>query len=68
MDSGIFLMGKELENLENKLAKKFNRKYCIGTGSGTDALYLALRALDLKKEMKLLQHHYLGFPLQMLFY
>ena len=23
MDSGIFLMGKELENLENKLAKKF---------------------------------------------
>ena len=49
MDSGIFLMGKELENLENKLAKKFNRKYCIGTGSGTDALYLALRALDLKK-------------------
>lgn len=49
MDSGIFLMGKELENLENKLAKKFNRKYCVGTGSGTDALYLALRAIGLNK-------------------
>tara|TARA_B100001027_G_scaffold216255_2_gene192090 strand:+ start:1312 stop:2409 length:1098 start_codon:yes stop_codon:yes gene_type:complete len=49
MKSGIFLMGKELNSLENKIAKKFNRKYCVGTGSGTDALYLALRALSLKK-------------------
>ena len=49
MKSGIFLMGKELNELEIKIAKKFNRKYCVGTGSGTDALYLALRALSLKK-------------------
>ena len=48
MKSGIFLMGKELNSLENKIAKKFNRKYCVGTGSGTDALYLALIALSKK--------------------
>jgi dTDP-4-amino-4,6-dideoxygalactose transaminase len=34
--------------LEHTLATKFNRLYCITTGSGTDALHLALLALNLE--------------------
>lgn len=32
------------ESFEDKLAKFHNRKYCVGVGSGTDALWLALKA------------------------
>ncbi len=44
---GIFILGAEVDKLENKLAEYCQRKYCIGVGSGTDAIYLALRALDI---------------------
>lgn len=49
MTSGYFLMGKELDSIERKISKKLKRKYAIGTGSGTDALYLALRAIGVSK-------------------
>ena len=45
---GIFILGPEVERLEKKLADFCNRKYAIATGSGTDALYLAIKSLDLK--------------------
>jgi UDP-2-acetamido-2-deoxy-ribo-hexuluronate aminotransferase len=47
---GNFIMGMEVSILENKLKKFIGSKYCISTSSGTDALLLALMAIDIKKD------------------
>ena len=49
LNSGQFIMGNKSENLEKKISKFVKSKYCIGVSSGTDALYLALKAIDIKK-------------------
>ena len=55
LKKGQFIMGKEVYLLEKKLSKFVGSKYCVSTSSGTDALLLALMAIKIKKEMKLLQ-------------
>lgn len=45
--SGRLMMGAETIALEARIAKYCGRKYCVGVGSGTDALYMALRAFDI---------------------
>ena len=49
MKHGIFVMGPEINQFEKKISKFCNRNYCVSVGSGTDALYLALKSLNLKK-------------------
>src|SRR5438132_1149799 len=46
--SGQFIMGEEVYQFENALARYLNAKNVIGCGSGTDALLLALMAIDIK--------------------
>lgn len=46
---GRFILGPEHQQFETEIARYCSRKYCIGVGSGTDALYLALRALNIKQ-------------------
>jgi dTDP-4-amino-4,6-dideoxygalactose transaminase len=46
---GRFIFGPEHEEFEAEMARYCNRKYCVGVGSGTDALYFALRALNIGK-------------------
>ena len=46
--SSRFVLGKETENFEQDICKYCNVKYAIGVASGTDALILALTALDIK--------------------
>jgi dTDP-4-amino-4,6-dideoxygalactose transaminase len=45
VDSGSFLLGKELEAFEGEFAKYVGVRHCIGVGNGLDALHLSLRAL-----------------------
>lgn len=45
--SGDVLQGKYLQELENKIAKKYKRKYAVGVGSATDGLYFALKSLGI---------------------
>jgi dTDP-4-amino-4,6-dideoxygalactose transaminase len=45
LDHGMFIMGPELKELEEKMAKYCGTKHGIGVASGTDALLLSLRAL-----------------------
>src|SRR5712691_7833246 len=45
LDSGCFLLGRELEAFESEFAQYLGVKHCVGVGSGLDALHLALRAL-----------------------
>ncbi len=47
MSHGIFVLGPEVENFEKQIAFYTQRKHCIGVGTGTDALLLALKALDI---------------------
>lgn len=44
IDSGWFLMGKELENFEQSYASFCSVKHCLGVGNGLDALRLIFKA------------------------
>lgn len=51
LKSGKFILGKELELLEKEVARYCKVKYAVGVASGTDALLLSLKALDIKKDV-----------------
>src|SRR4029078_8360991 len=46
VDSQLFILGAKVEELEQEVAVLSHAKYAVGCASGTDALLLALRALD----------------------
>ena len=48
IDSGMFILGPVIEQLESDLAKFSGANHAITCGSGTDALSLAMMALDIK--------------------
>jgi dTDP-4-amino-4,6-dideoxygalactose transaminase len=48
MDSQHFVLGAEVKSLEEEIAQYSNTKHAIGCASGSDALLLALMALDIK--------------------
>ena len=45
IEESAFIGGKYVTEFEEKFADFCNSKFCIGVGNGTDALYIALRAL-----------------------
>src|ERR1044072_2757046 len=48
MDSQQFILGSEVTALEHELAEYCHSRFAIGCASGSDALLLALMALDIK--------------------
>ena len=44
-----FINGKQVFDFEKSFAKFCNTKYAVGCNSGSDALFLSLKALNLKK-------------------
>ena len=48
LNSGQIFFGNELSEFEKKFTKKYKSKYGIAVGSGTDALFIALKSLDIK--------------------
>ncbi len=49
LDKQLFLFGEELIKFEDEFSKYIGVKYGIGVNSGTDALYLALKSLNIGK-------------------
>tara|TARA_Y100001970_G_scaffold10872_1_gene12746 strand:- start:6760 stop:7887 length:1128 start_codon:yes stop_codon:yes gene_type:complete len=49
LSKGNIFFGNELKTLEKSFVKKYKSKYGIAVGSGTDALLISLKALDIKK-------------------
>lgn len=49
LNSSEFILGKQVTELEDKLAQYVGRKHCISCASGTDALQLSLMALNVGK-------------------
>jgi dTDP-4-amino-4,6-dideoxygalactose transaminase len=47
MDSGWYLLGRELEAFESEFALYCGVKYCVGVGNGLDAIQLILRGYDI---------------------
>lgn len=48
LDSNQFILGKEVEEFEQELARFVGVKFSLGVGNCTDALTLAMRACDIK--------------------
>lgn len=48
LDHGKYIMGPEVQELEEKLAEYVGVKHAITCGNGTDALTLAMMVLDIK--------------------
>jgi dTDP-4-amino-4,6-dideoxygalactose transaminase len=47
LDSGWFILGPEVERFEAAFAEACKGAHAVGVGTGTDAITLALRALDI---------------------
>mgnify|MGYP001264023307 CR=1 FL=1 len=47
LESGRYILGKEVKHFEEEFADYNEVAYAIGVGSGTEALHVALRALNI---------------------
>src|SRR5689334_112125 len=47
VDDQLFILGQPVEQLETAVAQLSHTRHAIGCASGTDALLLAMRALDI---------------------
>ena len=51
---GQFVGGVEIDKYEKNICKLLKVKHCVALNSGTDALFLALKCLDLKKDSEVI--------------
>lgn len=47
--SGTFILGKELSSFESEFAQFLGSRFAVGTASGTDAITIALKALEISE-------------------
>ena len=53
-----YTLGFEVEKFENNFKKIMNSKYCVAVGSGTDAIYLSLKMLNLENNSEVITTPY----------
>lgn len=59
--SGRYILGREVEAFEGKLAKFWGASHAVGVANGMDAIEIALRALDLQPGQKVLTTPFSAF-------
>ena len=52
LESGNYILGKEVENFEYRYAEYVSSRFCIGVANGLDALTLCLQAIDIGRVMR----------------
>jgi len=62
LDRGVFILGPECSNFEENFAKYVGSKYSIGVASGTEAIQLALMALEVGNEDEVITTSTTAFP------
>lgn len=50
LNKGQYILGQEVKSFENEFAQYIGVRYGIGVGSGTEALYIALKACGVGKD------------------
>ena len=48
LENESFIGGEAVENFENDFSSLIGMKHCISCGNGTDALYISLKAMNVK--------------------
>lgn len=54
LESGWFILSKNVENFEKEFASYNGVNYCAGVASGLDALILSIQALDIPKDSEII--------------
>jgi dTDP-4-amino-4,6-dideoxygalactose transaminase len=49
LNSGLFILGKEVEQFEKEFSNYIGSKHCITVASGTDAIMISLKAYGIKR-------------------
>jgi len=62
LDHGRFILGPEVQELEQRLAARVGARHCIGCASGTDALLLAMMALGIGPNDEVITLRSLSLP------
>jgi len=62
VDSGWFILGKELEAFESDFANYIGIRYCVGVASGTEAIALALMAYNIGDGDEVITTNLTAFP------
>ena len=62
LDSGWFILGKELETFESDFARYIGTQYCIGVASGTEAIALALMAYNIGDGHEVITTNLTAYP------
>jgi dTDP-4-amino-4,6-dideoxygalactose transaminase len=47
LSSGTFILGNEVQNFESRFSRYLGTKYGLGVNSGSDALFMAVKSLDI---------------------
>ena len=55
---GDYTLGKNVEKIERNITRITGAKYCLGVGSGTDAIFLSLKALGVKQNDEVITTSY----------
>ncbi len=54
LTESAFIGGKYVKQFEEEFSAYQEAKYCVGVGNGTDALEIAIEALELPKESEII--------------
>ena len=62
ISSGWYILGNELSNFEKLFSKYLSSNYCVGVGSGTDALTISLMSLSIGKGDEVITTSLTAYP------